>query len=136
MELWVEAYPAAPTYFSILVNSNDTIFSDVYNNNNGTWTLLIENYTSGAYAIGTVGCCPDTRTAEWITEAQPGTPIPFFNSVYFQTALFYVNGSSAQPIDSTLAQTTWNIKLVRGSSCIHADVIFADHQSFQTGLGC
>ncbi|MDQ2913291.1 MAG: G1 family endopeptidase [Chloroflexota bacterium] len=137
MQLWIELYPTAPAYFTIPVSSNDTIFSDVWETSPGTYNLMIQNYTTGQYALGSAGCCPDLKSAEWITEAQPGTPIPFFSSVPFSQSFYYLrNNGTVQLINSPVAQTYWNVKLVNGSSCIHASSLFPDNQSFSTGLGC
>ncbi len=138
MLAWTELYPAGPQYW-YGVHAGDLMFSDVFSNGNGTYTLVIDDYTTGQNISGTAGCCPDNSTGEWITE-DPGaaTPIPFFNQFQFTYSVFFINGLSySNNIDSPYAQQTWDSKIVLGGSqCITPGGLGADHQSFWMYWGC
>jgi hypothetical protein len=130
MKMFIELVPdpRGPQYFDAVVNNGDLIFSNQYDNLNGTWTASIQDLTTGAFASGLLSGAPDQNSADWITEAL-GSPVPSFNPVNFQGFWIYEGSSFDQNIDSP-AWVTWKSTMNLSPYCITPSALGGDLRSF------
>jgi hypothetical protein len=142
LQAWIEFFPDSALYF-FPVHVGDQIFSNVfYTQSNNTWTLVISDQTGGDYTSRSrANDSPDISTGEWITEAQPGTTVPFFVHVNFSGSYWWRNTDGfAQAIDSSLARQTIHTVLKRPATnpayCVYPDSLVLSGTSFNNWWGC
>jgi Peptidase A4 family len=78
---WWDMYPAAPHIVGTTVRAGDSISASVQRDGTG-YTLSLTDATNPANSFTTTQSCPScvNSSAEWITEAQPGTPLGDFGT--------------------------------------------------------
>ena len=122
------------------VGAGDLMFSNVYDNRDGTWTAVIEDYTLSRYKAVVYSGPPSQSSADWVVEAQAGSPLPSFTpSVDFSSAGWFVNYSGTeQVVDSSYAGTTWMLQVQRSGTCLTPSTLTDGtyNSSFTVRWGC
>jgi len=138
MQAWVELFPNPATYlFSI--GNGDTMFSNVFfDGATGGWVLLIQDYTSGTFFSQEYVFTPDLTSADFISEAQGGGPVPSFSGIDFSSSGYFINQLGTElTIDNPYSLRTIRLKLVSPyGGCITPSALTADGRGFTNFWGC
>jgi hypothetical protein len=85
---WIETLPQAAQTVPLTVNPGDTVSVSLAQRSGGTWSIRLENHTTGQRYETTVGYRSSLSSAEWIEEAPAGgrrtLPLDDFGTVQFR----------------------------------------------------
>ena len=119
---WYEMYPALPTTLGMTIHPGDRMAADVLARGSGTFTLQIENLTSGAkFSVNKVNKSAALSSAEWIVEAPSNLlhvlPLADFGTSYSVNSAATISGTTG--VISSFAGAV-PITMINGSNVVKA----------------
>jgi peptidase A4-like protein len=98
---WVETLPQPSNDIPLVVNAGDTVTVSLTRETAGSWSITIQNATSGGVYNGTVAYASSASSAEWIEEAPTAgktvVVLDSFGAVQFTNASAVKDGRTLTP---------------------------------------